>query len=52
MLSPLAVLGRGYSLTWKADGTLVRSTAQVQVGERLVTRFEDGKVISNIVEKE
>ncbi len=52
MLSPLAVLGRGYSLTRKPDGTLVKSTAMVHVGERLVTQLADGKVVSNVVEKE
>lgn len=52
MLNPMAVLGRGYSLTRKLDGSVVRSSASVDVGESLVTQFEDGKVVSNIVEKE
>ena len=52
MLNPLAVLGRGYSLTRKSDGTVVRTTDDVEVGEPLVTQLADGKVISNITKKE
>jgi hypothetical protein len=38
-MSPLAVMARGYSLTFKAaDATLVRSAAEVEVGEALVIR--------------
>ncbi len=52
MLNPLGVLRRGYSLTRKPDGTVVRSVDTVGIGESLVTQFADGKVVSNIVEKE
>ena len=52
ILNPLAVLGRGYSLTRKPDGTVVRTAASVEVGEDLVTQFTDGKVFSNIAGKE
>lgn len=52
MLNPLAVLGRGYSLTRKSDGSVVRSVASVKIGEDLVTQFVDGKVISNVAGKE
>jgi exodeoxyribonuclease VII large subunit len=52
MLNPLAVLGRGYTLTRKPDGTVVRSVASVEVGGELVTQFADGKVVSNIAKKE
>ena len=34
-LSPLAVLGRGYSVTTTAGGALLRSAAQVRPGERV-----------------
>jgi len=50
-LNPLAVLGRGYSLTRKADGTVVRSVDDVDAGEWIVTRLADGKLISNVTEK-
>ncbi|MDF7807522.1 exodeoxyribonuclease VII large subunit [Pontiellaceae bacterium B12219] len=52
MLNPLAVLGRGYSLTRKPDGSVVRSAADVHAGDSLVTQLADGKVISTITEKE
>ncbi len=52
MLNPLAVLGRGYSLTRRPDGTVVRRAAEVEVGETVVTQLADGKVVSNITAKE
>jgi len=52
MLNPLAVLGRGYSLTRKPDGTVVRSSADVDFGDKITTQLADGKVVSNVVEKE
>ena len=51
-LNPMAVLGRGYSLTRRRDGSVVRSAAAVDIGESLITRFADGKVVSNVEEKE
>jgi exodeoxyribonuclease VII large subunit len=52
MLNPLEVLGRGYSLTRKADGTVVRTVDSVNVGESIITQLADGKVVSNVMEKE
>jgi len=52
MLNPLAVLGRGYSLTRKADGTVVRTAASVSTGETIITQLAEGKVVSNVTEKE
>jgi exodeoxyribonuclease VII large subunit len=52
MLNPLAVLGRGYSLTCRPDGTVVRSKEDVDVGVPLVTQLADGKVISKVTEIE
>jgi exodeoxyribonuclease VII large subunit len=50
-LSPLNVLGRGYSLTRKAaDGTVLRSAAQVTVGDRLVTTLHQGRIRSRVEE--
>jgi exodeoxyribonuclease VII large subunit len=48
-LSPLAVLGRGYSLTQRvADGKLVRAAAELAPGEQILTRFERGKALSRV----
>jgi exodeoxyribonuclease VII large subunit len=49
LLSPLAVLERGYSLTRGADGRLVRSVNDVAAGAALSTRVKDG-VIRSVVE--
>jgi exodeoxyribonuclease VII large subunit len=50
-LSPLNVLARGYSLTCKEDdATVLRSADQIEVGERIVTRLQEGQVISRVEE--
>ncbi|MDR2849463.1 MAG: exodeoxyribonuclease VII large subunit [Verrucomicrobiota bacterium] len=49
LLSPLAVLDRGYSLTRGADGALVRSAGGAAPGARLVTQVRDG-VIRSVVD--
>jgi exodeoxyribonuclease VII, large subunit len=49
LLSPLAVLERGYSLTRGADGRLVRSVGDVAPGDTLATHVSDG-VIKSIAE--
>jgi len=51
-LSPLAVLGRGYSLTTRAvDGVVVRRVAEVEVGDRLHTATADGGRLESVVER-
>lgn len=52
MLNPLAVLGRGYSLTRKPDGSVIRSAEEISIGDAVVTRFADGNVVSTVTEKE
>lgn len=48
-LSPLAVLGRGYSLTRRLpDGQLVRSAAELQLGDHVETRFQSGVARSRV----
>jgi exodeoxyribonuclease VII large subunit len=49
-LSPLNVLTRGYSLTHKASGELVRSAAEVAPGELLRTRVAVGEILSRVEE--
>ncbi len=50
-LSPLNVLGRGYSLTQKVgEPALLRSAADVQSGDRIQTRLASGKLISRVEE--
>ncbi len=46
-LSPLAVLGRGYSVTQdKKTGQVIRSAAELKVGQEIVTRFAQGETSS------
>lgn len=47
-LSPLAVLERGYSLTTREDGTVVRSAADVSGGDRIRTRVAAGEFMSTV----
>ncbi len=48
-LSPLAVLGRGYSLTQRtSDGLLVRDAQQLSPGDDLQTRFAEGRAWSRV----
>jgi exodeoxyribonuclease VII large subunit len=47
-LSPLAVLDRGYALVLSDKGALIRSTAQVASGDKLVTRLADGVFTSRV----
>jgi len=43
-LSPLAVLGRGYSLTWDATGKLVRDAASVSAGDPVRVTLSSGEL--------
>jgi exodeoxyribonuclease VII large subunit len=48
-LSPLAVLGRGYSLTYAEDNDrLITAAGQLRSGQRLVTRFQRGTATSRV----
>jgi exodeoxyribonuclease VII large subunit len=51
-LSPLAVLSRGYSLTQKADGAIVRNAEQVRTGENVQIRLANGKLRCEVIETE
>ena len=46
-VSPLATLARGYSISFKG-GEIVKSIHQVQVGDIIVTRFEEGEIQSEV----
>ncbi|MBI3463311.1 MAG: exodeoxyribonuclease VII large subunit [Planctomycetes bacterium] len=47
--SPLKILGRGYSLTTRADGrTVLKSAEEVVPGERIVTRLARGQIASRV----
>ena len=48
-LSPLGVLTRGYSLTRRGDGALLRSAADVAPGEIIRTRLAEGEILSRVL---
>ena len=48
-LSPLNVLTRGYSLTRRGDGTLLRASADVAAGEIIETRLHAGTILSRVL---
>jgi len=43
-LSPLKVLGRGYAVAWDADGRVLKSAADVSVGDRIDIALGSGKL--------
>ena len=45
---PQTLLARGWSITRSADGAVVRSAADIDVGDTLVTAVVDGDIISNV----
>ena len=50
-LSPLNVLGRGYTLTrTEVTGLLVRDSSSVSVGDRLLTILAQGEIVSRVEE--
>lgn len=48
-MSPLKVLGRGYSMAQK-DGAMVRSAADLKAGDSLTIRFADGSADCTVTE--
>lgn len=52
-LSPLAVLGRGYSITQRAaDGRVIKNAAEVAPGDSIRTRLAQGDVVSRVEQVE
>ncbi len=47
-VSPLAVLGRGYSVTQTEDGQTLRDADNLQMGQTIVTQLARGKIESNV----
>ena len=39
-LSPLKVLGRGYAIAWKEDGTVIKSSGDVKTGDEIKLRLK------------
>ncbi|MHB8124080.1 MAG: exodeoxyribonuclease VII large subunit [Desulfitobacteriaceae bacterium] len=52
LLSPLAILGRGYSLTYGPQGNLLRSVQDVKVEEEVKVRLAQGSILCRVLTKE
>jgi exodeoxyribonuclease VII large subunit len=52
LLSPLAILGRGYSITSDAQGILLRSVQDVEIEERIKVRLAEGSLSCQVLAKE
>ena len=50
-LSPLKVLGRGFAMAQKEDGTVLRSAAQVCLGERIEVQLGEGTLGCTVDDK-
>ncbi len=48
-LNPMAVISRGYSAVFKADGTLVKSIKQLKKGDLFSLRTSDGDITGEVV---
>jgi exodeoxyribonuclease VII large subunit len=51
-LNPRSVLERGYSIVARDDGGIVRSAAEVQIGERLRLAFARGAARARVESKD
>ena len=51
-LSPLKVLSRGYSITQNDDGDVIHSATQINIGDKIRIRLEDGSISARVEEKE
>lgn len=49
-LSPLQVLARGYSVTTRLDGSVVKSTKQISENTDLTIQFHNGKAVCTVKE--
>lgn len=49
-LSPLAVLGRGYSLIFAADGHILTRAAETNPGDEIRIRLADGSITATVTE--
>ncbi len=51
-LNPLAVLGRGYAVARRNDGTIIKSTEQVRIGEDVKVTLAKGTLTALVKNKE
>ena len=50
-MSPLKVLGRGYAMVQREDGTVLRSAQQAEIGDRVQVRLGEGNLSCTVNDK-
>lgn len=50
--NPLAVLKRGYSITFNEDGRAIRNVSETRAGSRVRTRLGEGEFISEVIHEQ
>ncbi len=50
LVSPLATLGRGYSLTFNTQKKIIKSTSEVKIGDTITTILKEGSLTCEIKE--
>ena len=48
-LSPLKILGRGYSITQNDQQHVITNTKQIAKGDRITTQLADGQILSEVI---
>lgn len=48
-INPLVVLERGYSITFRPDGRVIKAASQTRPGDRLITRVASGTLESEVL---
>lgn len=51
-MSPLKVLARGYAVARDAEGTVLRSAAQIETGSQITVTLSDGSLLAEVTGKE
>ena len=49
-LSPLAVLGRGYSIVTDRNGNVIKSASGVSAGDNISIKLSDGRILADVQE--
>ena len=49
-MSPLKVLGRGYSIAQRDDGKILKSAADVSVGDKITVKFKEDSIRCTVTE--
>jgi exodeoxyribonuclease VII large subunit len=49
-VSPLKTLGRGYTIARDKNNAVIRSIAELRVGDQITSQLADGEIISAVTE--